>query len=136
MLADGGQIGGDDLVLQDYGQTAIVAQVRSEIARRGVAWERFTADGPLALLPFADGTLALVWTVPAARAPGLLEASGERFLAALGAQFGDRLGASPTPARDPASPSGCGIAGRTSPVRASSRSATPRRRCIRSPARV
>ena len=92
VLADGGRAAGDDLVMRDYGQTAIVAQVRTEIAHRGIAWERFTADGPLALLPFADGKLALVWTVPAARAPSLLEASGERFLAALAARFGARLG--------------------------------------------
>ena len=92
VLADGGRAVGDDLMMRDYGQTAIVAQVCSEIAHRGIAWERFTADGPLALLPFADGKLALVWTVPAARAPGLLEASGERFLAALAARFGARLG--------------------------------------------
>ena len=92
VLADGGRAAGDDLVMRDYGQTAIVAQVRTEIAHRGIAWERFTADGPLALLPFADGELALVWTVPAACAPGLLEASGERFLAALAARFGARLG--------------------------------------------
>jgi 2-octaprenyl-6-methoxyphenol hydroxylase len=92
VLADGGRAAGDDLVMRDYGQAAIVAQVRTEIAHRGIAWERFTADGPLALLPFADGNLAVVWTVPAARAPGLLEASGERFLAALAARFGARLG--------------------------------------------
>ena len=92
VLADGGRGAGDDLVLRDYGQTAIVARVRPEIAQPGVAWERFTADGPLALLPFADRTLALVWTVPGVRAPGLLEASGERFLAALAARFGERLG--------------------------------------------
>jgi 2-octaprenyl-6-methoxyphenol hydroxylase len=92
VLADGGRAGGDDLVMRDYGQSAIVAQLRTEIAHRGVAWERFTPEGPLALLPFADGTLAAVWTVPAARAPGLAAASGERFLASLAAQFGERLG--------------------------------------------
>ncbi len=92
VLADGGRAAGDNLVLRDYGQTAIVARVRPEVERPGVAWERFTADGPLALLPFADRALALVWTVPATRAPGLLEASGERFLAALAARFGARLG--------------------------------------------
>ena len=92
VLADGGRVAGDDLVLRDYAQTAIVAQVRTEIAHRGVAWERFTAEGPLALLPFADGTLALIWTVPAARAPALLEARGECFLASLAARFGERLG--------------------------------------------
>ena len=92
VLADGGRAAGDDLAMRDYGQSAIVALVRTEIAHRGVAWERFTPDGPLALLPFADGKRALVWTVPATRAPGLLEASGERFLAALAARFGARLG--------------------------------------------
>jgi 2-octaprenyl-6-methoxyphenol hydroxylase len=92
VLADGGQIAGDDLAMRDYGQTAIVARVRTEIVRRGTAWERFTADGPLALLPDGDGACAVVWTVRAADAPRLLDASGERFLAALGARFGLRLG--------------------------------------------
>jgi 2-octaprenyl-6-methoxyphenol hydroxylase len=92
VLADGGQIAGDDLALRDYGQTAIVARVRTEIVRRGTAWERFTDDGPLALLPDGDDACAVVWTVPAADAARLLDASGERFLAALGARFGHRLG--------------------------------------------
>jgi 2-octaprenyl-6-methoxyphenol hydroxylase len=92
VLADGGQIGGDDLALRDYGQTAIVALVRPEIVRRGTAWERFTGGGPLALLPYGDEAYALVWTVRGSDAPRLLEASGERFLAALGARFGHRLG--------------------------------------------
>ncbi len=92
VLADGGQIAGDDLAMRDYGQTAIVAQVRTEIVRRGIAWERFTDDGPLALLPDVDGASALVWTVRTGEAARLLEASGERFLASLGARFGHRLG--------------------------------------------
>jgi len=92
VLADGGQIGGDDLAMRDYGQAAIVARVRTEIVRPGTAWERFTDAGPLALLPDEDATSALVWTVRAAEAPRLLEASGERFLASLGARFGQRLG--------------------------------------------
>jgi 2-octaprenyl-6-methoxyphenol hydroxylase len=92
VLADGGRMAGDDLALKDYGQTAIVAQVRTEVAHQGTAWERFTAEGPLALLPFADGTFALVWTVAAARAPALLDASGEHFLASLAARFGGRVG--------------------------------------------
>ncbi|HKC44125.1 MAG TPA: FAD-dependent monooxygenase, partial [Burkholderiales bacterium] len=92
VLADGGQIGGDDLAMRDYAQTAIVARVRTEIVRRGAAFERFTADGPLALLPDAEESYALVWTVRGDRAQRLLEASGEHFLAALGAQVGHRLG--------------------------------------------
>lgn len=92
VLADGGQIAGDDLRLRDYDQTAIVARVRTEIVQRSVAWERFTDEGPLALLPYADASYALVWTVRPSHAARLLEASGERFLAALGARFGHRLG--------------------------------------------
>lgn len=92
VLADGGQIAGDDLAMRDYGQTAIVAQVRTEIVRRGTAWERFTDAGPLALLPYGDDASALVWTVRAGEAARLLEASGEHFLASLGARFGHRLG--------------------------------------------
>jgi 2-octaprenyl-6-methoxyphenol hydroxylase len=92
VLADGGQIAGDDLAMRDYGQAAIVARVRTEIVRRGIAWERFTGDGPLALLPDGGEGYALVWTVRTGDASRLLEASGERFLAALGARFGRRLG--------------------------------------------
>jgi 2-octaprenyl-6-methoxyphenol hydroxylase len=91
VLADGGRIAGDDLAMRDYGQTAIVAQVRTEVVRRGTAWERFTDDGPLALLPDGDA-LALVWTVRTGEAARLLAASGEHFLASLGARFGRRLG--------------------------------------------
>jgi 2-octaprenyl-6-methoxyphenol hydroxylase len=92
VLADGGQIAGDDLAMRDYGQTAIVAQVRTEVVQRGAAWERFTDEGPLALLPYSDASYALVWTVRRKHAAPLLEASGERFLAALAARFGHRLG--------------------------------------------
>ncbi len=92
VLADGGQIAGDDLAMRDYGQTAIVAPVRTEIVRRGTAWERFTDDGPLALLPYGDDGYAVVWTVRASEAARLLDASGEHFLACLGTCFGQRLG--------------------------------------------
>jgi len=92
VLADGGQIAGDDLAMRDYGQTAIVARVRTEIVQPGTAWERFTDEGPLALLPDAEASYALVWTVGRSHAARLLDAGVERFLAALGARFGHRLG--------------------------------------------
>jgi 2-octaprenyl-6-methoxyphenol hydroxylase len=98
VLADGGQLAGDDLALRDYGQTAIVAVVRPEVMHRGTAWERFTPDGPLALLPFAPGgdgphyRYALVWTVRTAEAGRLADLPDDRFLAALRERFGGRLG--------------------------------------------
>jgi 2-octaprenyl-6-methoxyphenol hydroxylase len=98
VLADGGQLSGDELAMRDYGQTAIVATVRTELVQRGRAWERFTPEGPLALLPFggaADGQhyiYALVWTVRAAEAPRLAALPDNGFLAVLGERFGRRLG--------------------------------------------
>ncbi len=52
---------------RDYGQTALVGQVRCEGLPRTTAIERFTSEGPVALLP--SGTdHALVWCMPPARA--------------------------------------------------------------------
>jgi 2-octaprenyl-6-methoxyphenol hydroxylase len=92
VLADGGQLAGDDLALHDYAQTAIVGLVRTEIVQAHTAWERFTPEGPLALLPFAGERLAAVWTVRDRDAPALAAAPDERFAAALGERFGRRLG--------------------------------------------
>jgi 2-octaprenyl-6-methoxyphenol hydroxylase len=94
-LADGGRMAGADLAWREYGQTAVAAVVAAERVPAHTAWERFTDEGPLALLPFADGgdaRLALVWTVRSDRAPALLEAPDARFLKELGDRFGGRLG--------------------------------------------
>lgn len=94
-LADGGRMAGADLAWREYGQTAIAAVVTAERVPAHTAWERFTDEGPLALLPFgqgADARLALVWTVRSARASALLEAPDARFLDELGRRFGGRLG--------------------------------------------
>ncbi len=77
---------------KDYGQTALVAWVKTTQAHRGRAWERFTPEGPLALLPHAAG-YALVWTTGPARAAQLLALDTPAFLAELHSAFGDRLGA-------------------------------------------
>src|SRR2546423_15572796 len=76
---------------RDYRQQAIVAEVTAEHPRAGVAWERFTAEGPLALLPFRD-RYALGWSVRPASAAELLGLSDPDFLARLREIFGGRLG--------------------------------------------
>ena len=49
-----------------YPQEAIVAQLRPAEPHSGTAYQRFLPDGPLALLPLADGSVSLVWsTIPA-----------------------------------------------------------------------
>jgi 2-octaprenyl-6-methoxyphenol hydroxylase len=77
---------------RDYGQTAIVGAVRPERPHRGVAYERFTPDGPIAILPRPDDRCAVVWTVPTAKAAAMLAWSDAEFLAQLQDGFGHRLG--------------------------------------------
>lgn len=74
-----------------YGHDAVVAQVAAEPRSQALACERFTADGPLALLPLA-GDWALVWSAPPARAAALAAAPAEEFLRELQAAAGERAG--------------------------------------------
>src|SRR5450759_2741610 len=77
---------------KDYRQTAVVAWVKTAQAHRGRAWERFTPEGPLALLPHA-ARYGLVWTTNPDRAARLCALDTPAFLTELHASFGDRLGA-------------------------------------------
>jgi len=74
-----------------YGYDAVVARIESEPASLGMAYERFTAEGPLALLPLAGGW-ALVWSARPERAAALAQAAPQDFLAQLQRAFGDRAG--------------------------------------------
>jgi 2-octaprenyl-6-methoxyphenol hydroxylase len=74
----------------DYRQVALVARVWMQHAHRGVAFERFTPEGPMALLPEGDH-YGLVWTATPERAKELIELPEAQFLAALAASFGPRV---------------------------------------------
>ena len=74
----------------DYGQVAIVATLALDHPHGGVAYERFTPDGPIALLPERDH-YALVWTRRPADVPQLLDLGESAFLASLAAHFGRRV---------------------------------------------
>ncbi len=81
----------------DYHQCAVVANIAFDQPHHGCAYERFTADGPLALLPLPDAAdgrarASLVWTLPPEGAEALSTASDAEFLAALQRSFGYRLG--------------------------------------------
>ena len=97
VLADGGRSGlaeslgleSDDL---DYGQKAIVANVTPGQPHQNVAYERFTDEGPMALLPRSGGDCALVWTMPEAMADERLQLVDDDFLNELQDRFGFRLG--------------------------------------------
>jgi 2-octaprenyl-6-methoxyphenol hydroxylase len=74
-----------------YSQDALVASVRFSAPAAATAFERFTAEGPLALLPLA-GSYAVVWSMRPGRAQHLLSTSETRFLDELAAAVGTRPG--------------------------------------------
>ncbi|MFY9316841.1 MAG: FAD-dependent monooxygenase [Burkholderiales bacterium] len=76
---------------KDYRQQAVVARVTTRPAAAGAAWERFTAEGPLALLPLG-GQLCAVWGMSPERAQALCEAPEAAFLEALARAMGRRAG--------------------------------------------
>ncbi|MGJ7916463.1 UbiH/UbiF/VisC/COQ6 family ubiquinone biosynthesis hydroxylase [Massilia sp. LXY-6] len=97
MQAEGGVFGqqAEKTATRDYGQTAVIARVSSSAPIPHRAFERFTDEGPLALLPQAgaDGhQYALVWCVRPERAQHLLDLGEDDFLRELGDAFGERLG--------------------------------------------
>ena len=75
-----------------YGQRAVIGNLLTEKAVDNVAYERFTPQGPLAVLPVADGRAGFVWTVSADDADRVMALDDDAFLAELQAQFGHRLG--------------------------------------------
>ncbi|MNF31133.1 2-octaprenyl-6-methoxyphenol hydroxylase [compost metagenome] len=98
ILADGGRSGlreqlGIGVSHRPYGQSALIANVSPQDDHQGLAFERFTADGPMAMLPLADRRCALVWTRSTADAERLLRLDEAGFLEELQEAFGYRLGA-------------------------------------------
>ncbi|OJW94647.1 FAD-dependent monooxygenase [Thiobacillus sp. 65-1402] len=111
VVADGGR--GDTAPApkfeRDYDQTAVVCEVQTELPHANQAYERFTPDGPAALLPKGDRhapqgdsdflraearerSYALVWTARNADAQRIAALPDDAFLAALYRHFGGRQG--------------------------------------------
>ncbi len=93
VVADGGR--GDTAPAprfeRDYDQMAVVCEVRTELPHGNQAFERFTPEGPAALLPKGD-RYALVWTASSEDARRIAELPDDAFLAALYRHFGGRQG--------------------------------------------
>ena len=79
---------------RDYGQSALVGLVEVENALPHQAWERFTAEGPLAVLPSHYGTniLNLVWCGSPESSQQRLQLNEIDFLKSLQNEFGSRIG--------------------------------------------
>ena len=76
-----------------YRQTAIVANVRTELSHERTAWQRFLHTGTLAFLPLADGGSSVVWSADDAEAATLLAMSRTAFEEELLRQSDGVLGA-------------------------------------------
>ena len=75
-----------------YQQIAVIANVTTQLPHQGRAFERFTQNGPLALLPMSHGRSSLVWCHPPAAQSRIESWSDAEFLAELQQAFGWRLG--------------------------------------------
>lgn len=77
---------------RDYGQTAIVTNVTPGKPHNNTAFERFTTQGPLALMPSTENRCVVVFTVASESAEHYLNMIDDEFLAVLQSRFGRRLG--------------------------------------------
>lgn len=97
VLADGGRSSlMDKLHIRrkkyDYGQHALVTNVSLNKSHNGVAYERFSGDGPMALLPLTNERCGLVWAIPADHIEEYLALDDQAFLNVLQEHFGFRAG--------------------------------------------
>ncbi|SDI93112.1 2-octaprenyl-6-methoxyphenyl hydroxylase [Billgrantia gudaonensis] len=97
VLADGGRSGLKERLgiasrEAPYEQVALIANVAVSRPHDGTAYERFTREGPIALLPLPGQQMALVWTHAKGREQARLALSDGDFLEALQRAFGDRAG--------------------------------------------
>jgi 2-octaprenyl-6-methoxyphenol hydroxylase len=97
IIADGSEsetarLLGIEYHVEAYQQHAIIANVTTELANQGRAFERFTATGPLAFLPLTEHECAIVWTQPQEDVDAHMAMSDEAFCRALEDSFGERLG--------------------------------------------
>ncbi len=94
VVADGGKLLAEQYPpdVHDYGQSALITHVTCAAPRTGTAFERFTKQGPIALLPYKDG-YEIVWTAPHQRVQDMLTWDDAQFLDELHQHFGDRVGA-------------------------------------------
>ena len=94
VVADGGKLleATHPPKVNEYGQSAVIAHITCTDPKTGTAFERFTAQGPVALLPYKDG-YEIVWTGSHEQAQTMLQWDDATFLAALHQHFGDAVGA-------------------------------------------
>ena len=76
----------------DYGQSALITNVQVSKPASYTAYERFTTEGPLAMLPLGRNRYACVWTHNPEDTDKLMGLDDDHFAEALQQCFGYRLG--------------------------------------------
>lgn len=75
-----------------YGQTALVTHLETAKPHRNTAWQRFLRDGPLGMLPLADGRISVVWSTRESTARRAMEAGDAELGSMLTEASGHVLG--------------------------------------------
>lgn len=83
---------GIEVDVEDYGQVALVSQFDAQRDPEGCAYERFAADGPLAVLPRGGLRVGSIWMVSTDHAAQLMELDDMAYAQAFQSAFGWRLG--------------------------------------------
>jgi len=83
---------GIEVTSRDYGQSAIVCNADVERPLPHTAFERFTREGPLAVLPHGGRRVVIVRAAHSDEVAGLMQLSDDAFLADVQQRFGQRLG--------------------------------------------
>lgn len=81
-----------DSLRTHYQQRGVVACVQTARDHQQTAWQCFTQDGPLALLPLEDNLCSIVWSVSEQRSDELLSLSDEQFNQEISQAFEYKLG--------------------------------------------
>ncbi|GAB4178504.1 MAG: UbiH/UbiF/VisC/COQ6 family ubiquinone biosynthesis hydroxylase [Rhodocyclaceae bacterium] len=89
-FAEGAIAGQAGVLSHDYGQRALLATASVDRPHEGLAWERFTRDGMIALLPMGSG-YAVVWVAGSEEAARLDALDAAALRDALQERFGSRL---------------------------------------------
>lgn len=76
----------------DYGQMLFVCSLDAEKANDGTAYERFSEQGPVALLPMADGMFGSICGVSSEQAAGIAALSDASYAEYIQMRFGWRVG--------------------------------------------
>lgn len=89
-------LSGIETTHRDYKQCAVLANVRTSKGSANTAFERFTGEGPLALLPLNGGAdnqwFSMIYTAPSGQSVHLTELPDRDFLTLVQKKFGGRLG--------------------------------------------